>query len=64
MARRLNEEEEQLFKAVLLASDSGLSETITGPVLKLIREKSESAVPLNPDLSIIVAGQSPNGTEL
>jgi len=60
MARRLNPEEEQLFRAVLLASDSALSETISAPLLQLIQENSEAAVV--PPLEIILtSGPGPDG---
>jgi len=63
MARRLNTEEEHLFRAVLQASDSGLSETISDPFLELIRERREAALSLTPELEILLTqGQTPNGS--
>jgi len=50
MARRLTAEEEHLFNELLKASESGLTETITDPLLRLILERTEAGA--FPDLDI------------
>ena len=50
MARRLNQEEEHLFNEVLQASDATLSETVSDPFLRLLREKRDAALVLTSQL--------------